>query len=382
VRLKRFFRAHTLPSLVVLFAVVGLARAPRPQPAAAANPASSTVTQLTYLPLVTGTSSTTRLYWGALVDGLPPTSLAMQANGPFAAFEARAGKKMSILHWGQPWRLNDNDQPFQTSYFNNVRSHGAIPMLDWGSWVSSDGTEQPAYRLSQITGGAYDSYIQQWAAAAKAWGHPFFLRFDWEMNGTWQFPWSEQLNGNQPGDYVKAWRHVHDLFNAAGATNVTWVWCPNIASSVTRPYAALYPGDAYVDWTCFDGYNNYDTWLGFNTVFTGSGINWLYNSYQQLQAVAPSKPIMIGETASLEARDGGARKAAWISDAFTTQLSTHLPQVRAVVWFNWNSNNPIYDSLPIESSAASSAAFAGAIASSRYTANDFADLNTSPIPPP
>src|SRR5690349_24021953 len=45
--------------------------------------------------------------------------------------------------------------------------------------------------------------------------------FDWQMNGDWQFPWSAQLNGNTPADYIAAWRHVHDLFAQAGATNVT-----------------------------------------------------------------------------------------------------------------------------------------------------------------
>ena len=48
---------------------------------------------------------------------------------------------------------------------------------------------------------------------AQEWGHPFFLRFDWEMNGFW-FPWSEGVNGNKPGEFVAAWRHVHDIFTA------------------------------------------------------------------------------------------------------------------------------------------------------------------------
>ena len=47
------------------------------------------------------------------------------------------------------------------------------------------------------------------------------------MNGSW-FPWSEGVNGNRAGEYVAAWRHVHDIFTAVGATNVTWVWCPNV----------------------------------------------------------------------------------------------------------------------------------------------------------
>src|SRR3712207_8531028 len=55
------------------------------------------------------------------------------------------------------------------------------------------------------------------------------------MNGDWH-PFSEKRNGNQPGEYVKAWRHVHDIFTAVGANNATWVWCPN-----TEYHASIKP---------------------------------------------------------------------------------------------------------------------------------------------
>ena len=73
------------------------------------------------------------------------------------------------------------------------------------------------------------------------------------MNGWWR-PWSEQANGNHPGEFVAAWRHVVDIFRAQGATNVTWVWCPNIVGPKSQ-LTGLYPGDNYTDWVCMDGYN-------------------------------------------------------------------------------------------------------------------------------
>jgi len=346
-----------------------------PSPAAVL---SGTLKSLVYLPLIVGGSSPT-VYWGALVDGQAPSTENMQPGGIFDVFESRAQKKMSILHWGQPWKMNSNYQGFYAPWFDNVRSHGSIPMLDWSSWHLGDGINQPDFKLSTIYMGVHDEYIRQWALSAKSWGHPFFLRFDWEMNGNWQFPWSEQLNGNQPGDYIKAWQHVHDIFTQNDVTNVTWVWCPNISGLTTRSMASLYPGDAYVDWTCLDGYNKDRTWLGFYTLFTGSGINWLYNSYQEILAVAPTKPIMLGEVASLEAGDGGAKKAAWITDAFIYQLPINFPKIKAIVWFNWDDNNPVY-TFPIESSQASIDAFSTAIKSNYFAKNDFANINTSPIP--
>ena len=48
------------------------------------------------------------------------------------------------------------------------------------------------------------------------------------MNGNW-YPWGVGVNGNKPGEYVEAWRHVHDIFVQEGATSdVKWVWSPHV----------------------------------------------------------------------------------------------------------------------------------------------------------
>ena len=97
-------------------------------PARASAQASYTIS----LPLVMrsgpAAANVSKIYWGALVDAVPPTDQALQPGGQFNAFEARAGKKMAILHWGQPWQMGGKDQPFQTEYFNNTRQHGSIPL--------------------------------------------------------------------------------------------------------------------------------------------------------------------------------------------------------------------------------------------------------------
>jgi hypothetical protein len=304
------------------------------------------------------------VYWGAYLNGAPFDSSQIDN------FEAQTGKRMSIVHWGQPWISGGTYQTFQTKQYDAVRSRGAIPMVDWGSWDVSSGATQPAFRLANLTNGKYDTYIKQWAQSARAWGQPFFLRFDWEMNGWWQFPWAESINNNEWGDYVKAWRHVHDVFVGQGATNATWVWCPNISSARTRSLAGLYPGDSYVDWTCMDGYNfgsdNGNLWQSFGQVFGGSAYNANHNTYAELLAVAPNKPIMIGETASSER---GGSKAAWISDMLS-QLPTSFPQIKALVWFNWNGGDPNV-SWPVTSSPAAHQAFSSGIAAPAYAASDF-----------
>jgi hypothetical protein len=361
---------------------------PTNPPASATPPPPSTQPAPTNTPPPTAPppSGSSRIYWGAYIDGNqynqdnPPWDL-----GAIDTFEQHTGKKISILHYGLPWASpapcwpgsggGSAYYPFVPTLMTALRSRGIIPMVDWGSWSMCNGTQfnTDQYTLSAIANGAHDTFIRQWAEAARDWGHPFFLRMNWEMNGNW-FPWSEQAAGNGPGQYVQMWRHVHDIFTSVGAGNVTWVWCPNTVYQGATPLNQLYPGDAYVDWTCFDGYNfppsDNDTgaWKTFSQVIKAT--------YDQLLALSPNKPVMIGETSSTEA---GGSKAEWIRDALTQQLPVAFPRIKALVWFNWNADN--YDWV-IETSGSAQSAFANGIASSYYTASDFSNLNTSPIPPP
>jgi len=84
---------------------------------------------------------------------------------------------------------------------------------------------------------------------------------------------------------------------------------------------------------------------------------------------------MIAETASTEK---GGSKAIWIRNALGNALPRYFPQVKAIVWFNWNNRGMDW---AIESSPTSRQAFAKNIASSYYVENEFSELTTSPIPP-
>jgi hypothetical protein len=59
-----------------------------------------------------------------------------------------------------------------------VRAAGVIPFYSWGS-TSAQGAA--GFTDAQIAAGAQDAYLTAGALGAKAWGHPFFLRFDFEM---------------------------------------------------------------------------------------------------------------------------------------------------------------------------------------------------------
>ena len=187
---------------------------------------------------------------------------------------------------------------------------GRIPLVNW----EPDGID-----FKNIANGSLDATIKARASGAKALGGKLFLDFAAEMNG------DEAWSGNDAPLYVAAYRHIHDLFVAGGATNVLWAWCPNVTDTNggNKMTMAYYPGDAYVDWTGVDGYNwGGGDWQTFEQVFK--------DIYPLL--AAKKKPILIGEMASAES---GGDKGAWI-DAIIPTLSATYPLFKAVVWFDVN----------------------------------------------
>jgi hypothetical protein len=317
-------------------------------------------------------------YWGAWIGSQLTGSEAPWDMTAVSKFEAMTGKPVSLLEFSSPFSDCSHSPctpyTFPTTPFEDIRSHGAIPFFSWSSQSIPSSPSESAFQLADIVDGTYDSYIREFAVAAREWGHPFFLRFDWEMNGNW-FPWSERANDNRPGEYVAAWRHVHDIFTSVGATDASWVWCPYVDPGGTlQPLSALYPGDAYVDWTCLDGYNwgpDADPprpWRSFASLF-GSTYHLITDT------IAPSKPILVGETASTER---GGSKAAWIHNMFAA-LPREFPKIQGLLWFENVSEGMDW---PLETSSTAVDAFAAGIADGRYLGNDYGDASASPIHAP
>ena len=231
-----------------------------------------------------------------------------------AATETTLGRKVAVrltyYAWNDDWTRGNTSSDL---------SAGRIPLVNW---------EPHTPTLDDIIGGVYDAMLHTRAAAAKALAKPFFLDWGAEMNGNWA-PWDGSHNGNSSAKYIAAYRHIHDIFVADGATNVVWAWCPNVTD---EPRAAwnetlgYYPGDDYVDWTCVDGYNwgttNGGGWQTFPQVFSGV--------YAKL--ATKGKPILIGEMASTEE---GGDKAQWIA-AMVPALKSNFPLIKGFVWFDIN----------------------------------------------
>jgi Glycosyl hydrolase family 26 len=316
------------------------------------------------------------LYWGALIGKQLTGESAPWDMGAIEAFERNTRKGLSLLAFSSPF-FDCIVKPcvpyyFPTSIMETLRQRGTIPFLSWASQSVPANLVQPDFSLAKIASGAYDGYVREFAEQAHAWGRPFFLRFDAEMNGFW-FPWGIGLNDNTAADYVAAWRHVHDIFRQVGADNATWVWCPNVDfTRALTPLHSVYPGSAYVDWTCLDGFNWGNTrisagWQTFDQVFR--------STYKRVLKIAPDKPMVIGEVGSEER---GGSKPNWIKQTLRV-IPKRYKKVRAVIWFDEKDQGMNW---PIESSKASTNAFAKAIGRSIYRPNVFSELPPGPVLPP
>jgi beta-mannanase len=242
--------------------------------------------------------------------------------------EAQVGRKFAIQQKYYNWT-----DTFPGSSETDDIANGRIPLITWEPQTNST-TAISANTDADIANGVFDANIIAHAQAIKNFGHPVFLRFGHEMNGNWEL-WNGTVGNNTPAEFVAAWRHVHDIFVAQGATNVAWVWSPNISDSpatAANHWTNYYPGDAYVDWVGIDGYNwgttaTGSSWQTFAKIF-GNGTSGVYADY------AATKPIMIAETGSAyTGAPATTSKAQWITD-MATSIQNLFPSIEAVVYFD------------------------------------------------
>jgi hypothetical protein len=216
-------------------------------------------------PPATSLPSNSASYLGVYESGPPGT------YQPVAGFTSATGTQPNLVGYYSGW-----GEPFQTSFAETVREHGAATILQW------DPTGVP---VSVIAAGGYDSYLRSFAASVRNFGYPVVIGFGHEMNAPW-YSWGY---GHVPASmFVAAWRHVVTLFRDQGAQNVTWLWTLQADEPGTGPIASWWPGSQYVTWVGIDGYY-YRTSDKFNSVF-GKTITQV--------RMLTGKPVLLSETAA------------------------------------------------------------------------------------
>jgi cellulose synthase (UDP-forming) len=264
---------------------------------------------------------------GAYLGSLRPD--VQRCAGVMQAAAEEYGGALAIAGWFQQW---DGDRDgFRADWASAVAGAGAVPLVVWEPWRKPRGAysapRQPAYTLESIAAGDHDDYVTRFAQQVAAYGRPVMLRLMQEMNGTW-YPWSIVENGGSPAAFVRAWRHVHELFDSAGALNVTWVWTINRIdglSDVQRDVTAAYPGDAYVDWVAMTGFDWGET---LHRSRWRSPVEVLDASYAAL--VPFGKPVMVAELGTVRQKEAAGR---WVREAVDVLMESY-GEVGAVVWLD------------------------------------------------
>lgn len=304
-----------------------------------------------------------------------------QAPFNWATFDstaAKIGSTPNVVGYFGGW-----DEPFRANAVTRAWERDTLPILTWESrpiGAANNVIEEPEYSLPRIIGdpaagvpGAFDDYLRQYARDIVTTGLPLGIRLNHEMNGVW-YPWAEStgsgapINGNRPGDYVKTWQHVHDIFEAEGAGDlVVWIWSPNIvnrlpgANKTPEYLARLYPGDDYVDWVGLSGYLRppYDAPEG-----TSYDFDYTFTPSLDLLRGLTGKPIFLAEIGASEV---GGHKVEWVSSLFTSLQEPENADILGFAWFNLAITTYIAGELGtndwrIDSRADSLAAFSGGFA--------------------
>jgi len=233
--------------------------------------------------------------------------------------EEQVGRRFDIVHRYKDFSNSGSNGAFPDQYELEQMRQGRIMFFAWESRIFATGT---TLTWRQVYSGEYDEVIDAVARRIADAGVPIFMGFDHE-------PEDDPSKGSD-ADFVRAWRHVVDRFERAGAHNAIWVWTVMGWSGYYPRYHDLYPGDEYVDWIGYDPYNfhhcngsRWETpWESIAPFY-----QWLDNN-----RIGVGKPRMLAEYGTNSDPADPQAKRNWFETLPETIRA--LPQIRAVIYFN------------------------------------------------
>jgi hypothetical protein len=145
--------------------------------------------------------------------------------------------------------------------------------LDFYDYSNNRGIMNPNDITQEIAQGKHDQQIKDLARLLREMKTPVFLRPGYEFGGTGQGSRASKTY------WVKAWRKIHDIFQAENTHNVAFVWNTLDAGD----FIDYYPGDTYVDWWAISVFEN------------NADQNQFIDNFIQ-EAATHRKPVMIAES--------------------------------------------------------------------------------------
>lgn len=212
----------------------------------------------------------------------------------------KAGKAPNLLAQRFSW-----GEEFPADRVTAVWRQRILPYLAW---------EPRGRTLREIAAGVDDGHVRRTAEAVRDLNVPVALAFAPGMNER-GLPWGSRAAS--AGEFVAAWRHLHDLFQDTGVSNVVWTWSPTVTARPAVPLEPYWPGDAYADWLGLTGR------YGTDGPRTYDG---LFGPVVKEARAFTRAPVLVAGTAA----PAGGRKAAVVKDL--TRAVTTRDDVVGFVW--------------------------------------------------
>ena len=228
----------------------------------------------------------------------------------------------------EQWYVRQDDPEMLAGALAHAENR-RTPMVTLEPWPSAGPNSQDV--LGDVVNGRSDDELRQLARIAAAHRPQVILvRWGHEMELANLYPW-----GDRPADvYQQAFRHVVEVFRAAGASNVRFVWSPAGNANAVD----YYPGEDVVDYVGVTvlGDADWDANFGlpvqsFDDIFGPR--------YRLLEPFG--KPIVISE---LGVSGTPEYQAEWLRSA--AESAVEYPNLRAMVYFD--AINPHVNGLPTE----------------------------------
>jgi hypothetical protein len=194
---------------------------------------------------------------------------------------------------------------------------------------------------ADVANGKYDQALTAQAHGVASLHVPVFVTFAQEANAR------DKLGvDGSAADFKAAWRHLHEVYQQAGATNAVWTWVMTGAGRNLDRAASLWPGNDVVDWI---------SWNVYNMAGCGQGVedpNEFVSFEDRMRifyrfvhrrgpsfGIDPSKPMMISEAGSVKFAVQSDLAADWYA-AIPSALRKY-PQIKAVTL--WDSTTASCD---------------------------------------
>lgn len=190
----------------------------------------------------------------------------------------------------------------------------------------------PAVSYESLIDGEFDDSLRSQARAIAELDVPYFVTFDHEADANTRYN-----RRGTPEEFVRAWRHIVDLYREEGADNAIWVWNVTGWEGNFDRLPGLWPGNDYVDWVSWEAYNmtgcdsqpHWDEVYSFEDMMRPA-YEWFQNEGPE-HGIDPDKPVMIGEMGTTHI--GPQETLEWYSEI--PDVLRRYERVRAVkVWDN------------------------------------------------